>query len=159
MTLLMAIQKSEIGSHILSGNVFDPRAIDELLPNTDWVKELQVAQSSFATPVSKDQFIFLSESSSYTIPNFLLPKELHNEGNYIISLGQLCRWLGAKAEELGVEIYPGFAASEVLYNEDKTAVKGIATKDMGIGKVRLFYLLNILQFMLMKIKWTTSVVK
>ena len=100
----------------------------------DWANELAESQSSTATPVKSDNFLFLTNESSYTVPNFLLPKELHNEGNYILSLGQLCRWLGSKAEELGVEVYPGFAASEVLFNEDKTAVKGIATRDMGIGK-------------------------
>jgi len=125
---------SEIGAHILSGNVFEPRAIEELFPDVDWVNELEESQSSNATPVKNDNFVFLTEKSSYTIPNFLLPKQLHNDVNYIISLGQLCRWLGSKAEELGVEIYPGFAASEVLFNEDKTAVQGVATRDMGIGK-------------------------
>ena len=79
----------------------------------------------------------MTEQSSIAIPNILLPKQLHNEGNYILSLSQLCRWLGNKAEELGVEVYPGFAASEVLFNEDKTAVRGIATRDNGIGKVSI----------------------
>jgi len=125
---------SEIGAHILSGNVFDPRAINELFPDLDWTEELHELQSSHATPVKDDNFLFLTESSSYAIPNILLPKQLHNDGNYIISLGQLCRWLSAKAEDVGVEIYPGFAASEVLYNDDQSAVTGIATKDMGIGK-------------------------
>jgi len=125
---------SEIGAHILSGNVFDPRAINELFPDFDWTTELQELQSSHATPVKEDNFILLTEASSYTIPNILLPKQLHNDGNYIISLGQLCRWLSVKAEELGVEIYPGFSASEVLYNDDKSAVTGIATRDVGIGK-------------------------
>jgi len=125
---------SEIGAHILSGNVFDPRAINELFPDFDWTTELQELQSSHATPVADDNFIVLTETSSYTIPNILLPKQLHNDGNYIISLGQLCRWLSVKAEDLGVEIYPGFAASEVLYNDDKSAVTGIATRDVGIGK-------------------------
>lgn len=125
---------SEIGAHILSGNVFEPKAIEELFPDIDWRSELAENQSSNATAVRSDNFLFLTEKSSYTVPNFLLPKELHNEGNYIISLGQLCRWLGSKAEELGVEIYPGFAASELLFNEDKTAVRGVATRDMGIGK-------------------------
>jgi electron-transferring-flavoprotein dehydrogenase len=129
---------NEIGAHILSGNVFDPKAICELFPDMkepdDWTKELLEAQSSHATPVVKDKFMVLTATSSFTIPDILLPKQLCNEGNYIISLGQLCRWLGAKAEELGVEVYPGFAANEVLYNEDKTAVRGIATRDVGIGK-------------------------
>jgi len=125
---------SEIGAHILSGNVFDPRAINELFPDFDWTTELQELQSSHATPVAEDNFVLLTETSSYVIPNILLPKQLHNDGNYIISLGQLCRWLSLKAEDLGVEIYPGFAASEVLYNDDKSAVTGIATRDVGIGK-------------------------
>ena len=133
---------SEIGSHILSGNVFDPRALNELLPQTDWVSELRSAHSSFATPVSQDQFLVLSNSNSYQVPSAILPPELHNEGNFIISLSQLCRWLASKAEDLGVEIYPGFAASNVLFNEDQSAVRGIVTRDNGIGKViiaRLFF--------------------
>ena len=128
---------SEIGSHILSGNVFDPKALRELLPDIgdDWTTALQDAQSSHATPVSEDKFLVLTEDSSYSIPNFLLPSQLHNDGNYVISLGQLCRWLGGIAEEMGVEVYPGFAASEVVFDEDKKAVRGIATRDVGIGKV------------------------
>ena len=114
--------------------MFDPKALEELLPEIDWKKELLEEQSSHATPVKDDEFLLLTEDSSYTIPNVLLPSQLHNDGNYVISLGQLCRYLGAKAEEMGVEVYPGFAASEVLFNEDLTAVKGIATRDMGIGK-------------------------
>lgn len=118
----------------MSGNVFDPKAIEELLPGIDWKAELLEEQSCHATPVKDDEFLLLTETSSYGIPGFLLPKQLHNDGNYVISLGKLCRYLGAKAEEMGVEVYPGFAASEVLFNDDKTAVKGIATRDMGIGK-------------------------
>ena len=131
---------SEIGAHILSGNVFDPKALKELLPDIgdDWTTALQDAQSSHATPVSEDKFLVLTEDSSYSIPNFLLPSQLHNDGNYVISLGQLCRWLGGIAEEMGVEVYPGFAASEVVFDEDKKAVRGIATRDVGIGKVSLF---------------------
>eukprot|EP00557_Chaetoceros_sp_GSL56_P008248 CAMPEP_0176499930 /NCGR_PEP_ID=MMETSP0200_2-20121128/13223_1 /TAXON_ID=947934 /ORGANISM="Chaetoceros sp., Strain GSL56" /LENGTH=574 /DNA_ID=CAMNT_0017898449 /DNA_START=448 /DNA_END=2172 /DNA_ORIENTATION=+ len=125
---------SEIGSHILSGNVFDAKAISELLPSIDWKSELLEQQSSHATPVTSDEFLFLTENKSYRIPHMILPKQLHNDGNYVISLGQLCRYLGTKAEEMGVEIYPGFAASEVLYNVEKTAVKGVATRDMGIDK-------------------------
>jgi electron-transferring-flavoprotein dehydrogenase len=136
---------SEIGSHILSGNVFDPKALHELFPHTDWAEELKNTQSSIATPVQEDQFLFLTESKSYRIPNSLLPNELHNEGNFIISLSQLCRWLATKAEELGVEIYPGFAASDVLYNHDKSAVRGIVTRDMGVGKVSSTVLLYCLR--------------
>lgn len=125
---------NEIGAHILSGNVFDPRALEELFPDIDWRKEIMEEQSSHATPVTEDRFKILSESSSFDIPSFLLPKQLKNHGNYIISLSQVCRWLGKKAEDLGVEIYPGFSASEVLFNQDKSAVKGVATRDVGIGK-------------------------
>lgn len=138
---------SEIGAHILSGNVFDPKALEELLPqyattkdNGDkdenhWTNKLYQSQGSYATPVADDQFKLLAESgSSITIPNFLLPKQLHNHGNYILSLSQLCRWLAEQAEELGVEIYPGFAASEVLMTENGKGVKGIATRDVGLAK-------------------------
>jgi len=155
---------SEIGAHILSGNVFDPRALDELFPPplpsasggggdddedsddtyddaVDWRTEMEEEQGSKPTPVTKDEFLILpNDTSSYTIPSMLLPPQLHNDGNYVMSLGQLCRYLGSKAEEMGVEVYPGFAASEVLYTSDTDgdngvkAVKGIATRDMGIGK-------------------------
>ncbi|KAL7570019.1 hypothetical protein ACA910_017062 [Epithemia clementina (nom. ined.)] len=130
---------SEIGSHILSGNVFDPKALHELFPDlaTDnaWTKELLESVGSHATPVSNDKFLILTESgSSYSIPNLVLPPQLHNHGNYVISLSQLCRWLAQKAEELGVEIYPGFAASEVLIDKETGRCHGIATRDVGVGK-------------------------
>mmetsp|Transcript_4507 Transcript_4507/g.6584 ORF Transcript_4507/g.6584 Transcript_4507/m.6584 type:complete len:581 (+) Transcript_4507:348-2090(+) len=126
---------SEIGSHILSGNVFDPKALNELLgPDNDWINDLESNFNSIATPVTTDQFSVLTPTSSYNIPNLFLPKQLHNDGNYIISLSQLCRYLGGIAEEMGVEVYPGFAASEVIYTEDGKSVKGIATRDVGIGK-------------------------
>jgi electron-transferring-flavoprotein dehydrogenase len=118
---------SEVGAHILSGAVMDPRAMNELFP--DW-KELGAPLNQ---PVTEDRFLFLTESGSTKTPNWLLPKCFQNHGNYVISLANVCRWLGTKAEELGVEIYPGFAASEVLFN-DNGSVKGIATGDMGIGK-------------------------
>mmetsp|Transcript_67950 Transcript_67950/g.167828 ORF Transcript_67950/g.167828 Transcript_67950/m.167828 type:complete len:636 (+) Transcript_67950:212-2119(+) len=119
---------AEVGSHILSGNVFEPHALDELIP--DWRDKGAPLQ----TEAKEDNFLFLtSDTSSFKIPNFLLPKVLHNEGNYIISLGELCRWLGTQAEELGVEVYPGFAADEVIYTEGG-AVTGIVLKDVGIGK-------------------------
>lgn len=102
---------AEIGSHVLSGNVFEPHALNELIPN--W-KELG---APLETKASDDRFLVLSETSSLQIPHALLPPELGNDGNYIISLSQLVRWLATQAEELGVEIYPGFAASEVLYGE------------------------------------------
>lgn len=110
------------------GNVFEPKALNELIP--DWREK----DAPLATQAGTDKFFWLGENNtSYSIPHMFLPPELHNEGNYIISLSQLVRWLGAQAEELGVEIYPGFAADEVLYNSDGS-VKGIATKDVGIAK-------------------------
>ncbi|MFV3074030.1 electron transfer flavoprotein-ubiquinone oxidoreductase [Niveispirillum fermenti] len=118
---------SEVGAHILSGNVIDPRGLTELIP--DWKEK----GAPLNTPVTDDRFYMLSEKGGIRVPNFLLPPLMHNDGNYAISLGNLCRWLAGQAEELGVEIYPGFAAAEVLYNEDGS-VKGVATGDMGIGK-------------------------
>jgi electron-transferring-flavoprotein dehydrogenase len=128
---------SEIGSHILSGNVLDPKALQELFPdesNKDaWRDDFQNTQASFATPVTVDHFkVLLNEKKSVTIPHLLLPPQLDNHGNYIISLSQLTRWLATKAEELGVEIYPGFAASEVLMKQG--TVYGIATRDVGLDK-------------------------
>ena len=131
---------SEIGAHILSGNVFDPKALLELFPemaeegDNHWTKVFHNEQGSYATPVKDDKFLVLTEDKSMQIPNILLPSQLHNDGNYIISLSQLCRWMGQKAEELGVEVYPGFAASEVVLDEATGAVKGIATRDVGVGK-------------------------
>jgi electron-transferring-flavoprotein dehydrogenase len=117
----------------LSGNVFDPKAMNELFSEGNWVERLEKEQGSIATPVTADEFLVLTPSSSYQIPNIFLPPQLDNHGNYIVSLGQICRWLGQQAESLGVEIYPGFAASELLYREDGS-VKGIATRDVGLGK-------------------------
>ena len=118
---------SEVGAHILSGAVIDPRALAELFP--DW-RELNAPLNA---PVSEDRFMFLTEKSSFKVPTFLLPQCFQNHGNYVVSLGNLCRWLGQQAESLGVEIFPGFAAAEVLYNDDG-GVKGVATGDMGVGK-------------------------
>ena len=118
---------AEIGSHILSGNVLDPSSLDELIPN--W-KELD---APVKVPVKEDKFFILTEKKSFRIPNILLPPLMSNHGNYAISLGNLCRWLSSQAEILGVEIYPGFAASEILYDE-KGVVKGVITGDMGVGK-------------------------
>jgi len=118
---------SEIGAHILSGNVFETRALDELFPN--W-KELN---APIKTKVNKEKFLFLGKTKSLSWPTWLLPKVQHNHNNYIISLANLCRWLAEQAEALGVEIFPGFPASEVLYNEDGS-VKGIVTQDMGLDK-------------------------
>ena len=115
---------SEIGAHILSGAVMDPKALTELIP--DWKEQ----GAPLNAPVSEDRFFILSENGGWQVPNGLLPGCFHNEGNYVISLGNVCRWLGQQAENLGVEIYPGFAGAEVLYNEDGS-VKGVATGDMG----------------------------
>ena len=115
---------AEIGAHILSGAVIDPRALDELLPN--WKAD----GAPLNAPVNEDRFLILSETGATQVPNALLPGCFHNEGNYVISLGNVCRWLGEQAEALGVEIYPGFAGSEVLFDENG-AVKGVATGDMG----------------------------
>ncbi|CAG2128690.1 electron transfer flavoprotein-ubiquinone oxidoreductase [Cupriavidus numazuensis] len=118
---------SEPGAHILSGAIMDPRALNELFPN--W-KELGAPLNQ---PVTEDRFLFLNESGSKGTPNALLPECFHNHGNYIVSLSNVTRWLGQQAEALGVEIFPGFPAAEVLYNEDGS-VKGVATGNMGIGK-------------------------
>jgi electron-transferring-flavoprotein dehydrogenase len=115
---------SEIGAHILSGAVLEPRSLNELIP--DW----QERGAPLDTPVTADKFMFLTETGSFRMPT---PPSMNNHGNYIISLGNFCRWLGEQAEALGVEIYPGFPAAEVLY-DDQGRVKGVATGDMGIGK-------------------------
>ena len=118
---------SEVGAHILSGAVLEPRGLDELIP--DW----RDRDAPINTPVSEEQFLFLTERGGFGIPTFLLPPPMHNKGNYIISLGSLCRWLAEQAEALGVEVYPGFAAAEVLYDESG-AVCGVATGDMGVTR-------------------------
>ena len=118
---------AEIGAHILSGNVFETRALDELIPN--W-KDLK---SPIKTKVTKEKFLFLSKTKSLSWPTWLLPKVQQNHKNYIISLANLCRWLSEQAEALGVEIFPGFPASEIIYHENGS-VKGVATQDMGIDK-------------------------
>ena len=118
---------SEIGAHILSGAVMDPRALEELFP--DW----KARGAPLATPVNEDRFLFLTRFGSFKVPGFLLPECFRNQGNYVVSLGNVCRWLGQQAEALGVEIYPGFAAVEVLY-DDRGGVRGVATGDMGVGR-------------------------
>ncbi len=118
---------SEPGAHILSGAIMDPRALTELFPN--W-KELGAPLNQ---SVTGDDVQFLTETGAINTPQFLIPKCLHNDGNYVISLGNLVRWLGTQAEALGVEIFPGFAAAEVLYNDDGS-VKGVATGNLGVGK-------------------------
>ena len=115
---------SEVGAHILSGAVLEPRALNELIP--DWADK----GAPLDTAVKTDKFMYLTKSGSFRLPT---PPQMNNHGNYIISLGNFCRWLGEQAEAMGVEIYPGFPAAEVLYNEDGS-VRGIATGDMGIGK-------------------------
>jgi electron-transferring-flavoprotein dehydrogenase len=114
---------SEIGAHILSGAVLEPRALDELIP--DWRDD----PPALATPAAEDAFMFLTATKAYKLPT---PPQMHNHGNYIVSLGNVCRWLGAKAEALGVEIYPGFAASETLIEDGQ--VKGVVAGVMGIEK-------------------------
>jgi electron-transferring-flavoprotein dehydrogenase len=118
---------SEVGAHILSGAVIDPIGLDRLLP--EWRSE----DTPIKTPVTDDRFYWLGPSGALRLPNFLLPPLMSNHGNYVVSLGNVCRWLATKAEALGVEIYPGFAAAEVLYGE-RGEVVGVATGDMGVGK-------------------------
>jgi len=118
---------SEIGAHILSGAVLDPRALDELLP--DWRQR----QAPVDTAVTSDQFLFLTERRALALPHWMLPACFRNQGNYVISLGSLVRWMGRQAEELGVEIFAGFAATEVL-SGPKGQVLGVATGDLGIGR-------------------------
>ncbi|UZE22209.1 electron transfer flavoprotein-ubiquinone oxidoreductase [Pseudomonas sp. B21-056] len=119
---------SEVGAHILSGAVFEPRALNELFP--DW-KELGAPLN---TPVVRDDiYVLRNAETANKIPDFFVPKTMHNEGNYIISLGNLCRWLAQQAENLGVEIYPGFAAQEALFDENGV-VRGIITGDLGVDR-------------------------
>ena len=115
---------SEVGAHILSGAVIEPRALDELIP--DWRER----GAPLTTAVTQDCFLWLTGKSSYKLPT---PPQMHNHDNYIVSLGNVCRWLATQAEELGVEIYPGFAAASVLYG-DEGQVVGVATGDMGLNR-------------------------
>ncbi|WP_404402473.1 electron transfer flavoprotein-ubiquinone oxidoreductase [Idiomarina seosinensis] len=126
--MICVVEKgADIGAHILSGAVFEPRALTELFPN--W-KELGAPLN---TAVSGDDILFLKDHQDYSkIPGLAVPKTFHNEGNYIVSMGNICRWLAEQAEQLGIEIFPGFAASELLYNEDGS-VAGIQTGDMGVA--------------------------
>ncbi|MDG3574817.1 electron transfer flavoprotein-ubiquinone oxidoreductase [Rhizobium sp. YJ-22] len=128
LSVVVLEKGSEVGAHILSGAVVDPIGIDALLPG--WRGD---DSHPFKTEVTDDHFLFLGPAGSIRLPNFAMPPLMNNHGNYIVSLGNVCRWLATKAEELGVEIYPGFAAAEVLYN-DKGAVIGVATGDMGIER-------------------------
>ena len=122
---------SEVGAHILSGAVLEPRALNELIP--DWKDK----GAPLNAPVEAEKFLLLSETGSRSFPVSLLPPQMQNHGNYVVSLGNVCRWLAEQAEALGAEIYPGFAAAEVLYHEDgpmKGRVKGVATGDMGVAR-------------------------
>ncbi len=126
---IVVVEKgSEVGAHILSGNVFEPHALDELFPN--WKDD----GAPVKTAVDRDEIHYLTgDDSGWRVPNLFLPRPMRNHGNYIISLGRLCQWLGEQAEALGVNVFPGFAASEVLYDESGR-VRGVATSDMGVGK-------------------------
>jgi electron-transferring-flavoprotein dehydrogenase len=128
LSVVVVEKGSEIGAHILSGNVFEPTGLDELFP--DWKEK----GAPVKTAVTGDLVHYLtSDSGAVRVPGLFLPRPMHNDGNYIISLGQLCQWLGEQAEAMGVNVFPGFAASEVLYDDDGR-VLGVATSDMGIGK-------------------------
>jgi electron-transferring-flavoprotein dehydrogenase len=128
LSVVVVEKGSEVGAHILSGNVFEPTALDELFP--DW----QDKAAPVRTAVKGDDIHYLtSERGGIKVPGLFVPRPMHNEGNYIISLGRLCQWLGEQAENEGVNVFPGFAASEVLY-DDQGRVTGVATSDMGIGK-------------------------
>jgi len=124
LTICVVEKGSEVGAHILSGAILEPRALNELIP--DW----KTLGAPLDTPADRDRFSYLTQTRCITLPT---PPQMHNDGNYIISLGSLCRWLGEQAEALGVEIFPGFAAAEILLDDDG-GVRGVATGDMGIGK-------------------------
>ena len=128
LSVVVVEKGSEIGAHILSGNVFEPTGLDELIP--DWKEK----GAPVKTAVTGDLVHYLtSETGAVKVPGLFLPRPMHNHGNYIISLGQFCQWLGEQAEGMGVNVFPGFAASEVLY-DDEGRVTGVATSDMGVGK-------------------------
>src|SRR5215470_3109873 len=127
ISVVVVEKGSEVGAHILSGAVIDPVGLDRLLP--DWRSE----DTPIKTAVTDDRFYYLSAGGALRLPNFIMPPLMSNHGNFVVSLGNVCRWLAGKAEGLGVEIYPGFAAAEVLYGTNREVV-GVATGDMGIGK-------------------------
>src|SRR5688572_215915 len=127
ISVVVVEKGSEVGAHILSGAVVDPSGLDRLLPG--WREE----DTPLKTKVTDDRFYMLTATSALRLPNLMMPPLMSNHGNFITSLGSVCRWLATKAEALGVEIYPGFAAAEVLYDANG-AVAGIATGDMGVGK-------------------------
>jgi electron-transferring-flavoprotein dehydrogenase len=128
LSVVVLEKGGEVGAHILSGAVVDPIGVDRLLPG--WREE---GDHPFKTPVTDDQFLVLGPAGSIRVPNFLMPPLMNNHGNYIVSLGNVCKWLAGRAEALGVEIYPGFAAADVLYN-DEGAVIGVVTGDMGVER-------------------------
>lgn len=128
LSVVVLEKGSEVGAHILSGAVVDPIGLDQLIP--DWRDD---ASHPMKTKVTEDKFMVLGPAGSATLPNFMMPPLMNNHGNYIVSLGNVCRWMAEKAEALGVEIYPGFAASEVLY-DDAGNVIGVATGDMGVTR-------------------------
>jgi electron-transferring-flavoprotein dehydrogenase len=128
LSVVVVEKGSEIGAHILSGNVFEPHALDELFP--DWKEQ----GAPLKTKVSGDRIHYLTgKTKSIRVPGLFVPSPMHNKGNYIISLGRLCQWLGEKAEAAGISVFPGFAAAELLF-DDAGRVKGVATSDMGMGK-------------------------
>ncbi|MFQ5774250.1 MAG: electron transfer flavoprotein-ubiquinone oxidoreductase [Kiloniellaceae bacterium] len=127
LTVCVLEKGSEVGAHILSGAVFEPRPLDELIP--DWKDR----GAPLNAPVTEERFLFLTEKRSFNVPIGLMPSEFRNHGNYIVSLGNLCRWLGGQAEALGAEVYPGFPAAEVLYDEHGR-VCGVATGDLGVAR-------------------------
>lgn len=128
LSVVVVEKGSEIGAHILSGNCFEPRALEELFP--DW----QVRGAPLASAVKRDDVHYLTgESKAIRVPGPFVPKPMHNDGNYIISLGRLCQWLGEQAESMGVNVFPGFAAAD-LVRDDSGAVRGVITSDMGVGK-------------------------
>lgn len=124
LSICVVEKGSEVGAHILSGAILEPRALDELIP--DWREK----GAPLDTPVTKDRFLYLTRNRAIGLPT---PPQMHNQGNYVISLGNLCRWLAEQAEALGVDIFPGFAAAEILYDEEG-GVRGIATGAMGVGR-------------------------
>lgn len=126
--VLLLEKAGEVGAHILSGAVIEPSAIEELIP--DWLSEENANRFSHATPATEDRLRFLTKNRAIPMPG---PPQMHNRGNYIVSLSQFTRWLGERAEEVGVEVYPGFAASEVLYKPDGS-VQGVATNDLGLSR-------------------------
>src|SRR6202171_3418174 len=127
ITVVVVEKGSEVGAHILSGAVIDPLVLDKLVP--DWRNE----DTPIKTAVTDDRFYWLSASRALRLPNLMLPPLMSNHGNYVVSLGNVCRWLATKAEALGVEIYPGFAAAELLFDANG-AVAGVATGDMGVAR-------------------------